>query len=88
MCTGTIEPGKLMECPWASKYMRPEDMPTFVGGTCECEGGCVGDVPNDCSTVCGIDLVAQEEEEWEEEEGDENEEGGGGGGGWFGGWFG
>jgi hypothetical protein len=42
MCTGTIEPGKLSECPWASKHLRPEDMPTFVGGTCSCPDGCVG----------------------------------------------
>lgn len=86
MCTGTITPGKLMECPWASKNLRPEDMPTFVGGTCECEGGCVGDVPNDHCTVKGIDLVAQEEEEWSEEEGEE-EAAPAAGGGWFSGWF-
>jgi hypothetical protein len=63
-------------------------MPTFVGGTCSCPGGCVGDVANDCSTVKGSDIVQQEEEEFEDE--DEEEKGkaaAAGGGGWFSGWF-
>ena len=85
MCQGTIEPGKIGDCPWASKRFRAEDMPTFVGGTCECEGGCIGDVPNDHSIVIGSDIVVQEEEEWDEEE--DGEEGAPADAGWFGGWF-
>jgi hypothetical protein len=32
MCGGTIVPGELGKCPWASKHLAVEDMPTFVGG--------------------------------------------------------
>jgi hypothetical protein len=35
-------------CPYASKWIRDvSELPTFCGGTCNCEGGCVGGVPND-----------------------------------------
>ncbi len=61
-------------------------MPTFVGGTCSCPGGCVGDVPNDCAVVKGSDIVQQEEEEFEEGE-EEDGKAAAGGGGWFSGWF-
>ena len=27
------EPNRMMECPWASKQLKPEEVPTFVGGT-------------------------------------------------------
>lgn len=39
MCGGTIVPGELGKCPWASKHLAVEDMPTFVGGDrydCSC----------------------------------------------------
>ena len=54
MCMGQFEPGeepnRMHECPWASKQLRVEEVPTFVGGTCNCKdkGGCVGGVANDC----------------------------------------
>ena len=35
MCGGTIVPGELGKCPWASKHLAVEDMPTFVGGLTE-----------------------------------------------------
>lgn len=43
------EPNRLNECPWASKNLRAEEVPTFVGGTCTCKdkGGCVQGIPND-----------------------------------------
>ncbi len=53
MCMGQFEPGaepnRLHECPWASKQLRAEETPTFVGGKCECrdKGGCVGGIAND-----------------------------------------
>ncbi len=48
VCPG-FKPGKsAAECPYVSKWMRDvADLPTFCGGTCNCEGGCVGGVPND-----------------------------------------
>jgi len=53
MCMGQFEPGqepnRMHECPWASKQLRPEETPSFVGGMCMCKdkGGCVGGIPND-----------------------------------------
>ncbi len=35
-------------CPYASQWIREmSELPTFCGGTCNCEGGCVGGVAND-----------------------------------------
>jgi len=36
-------------CPWAKTKFDPENLPTFLGGKCECKqfGGCVQGVPND-----------------------------------------
>jgi hypothetical protein len=105
MCGGTIAPGELGKCPYASKLLALEgscffvffffvahlwtlDMPTFVGGTCSCPGGCVGDVPNDCAVVKGSDIVQQEEEEFEDEDEEGKEKAApAAGGGWFSGWF-
>ncbi len=44
-----VEPNRLHECPWASKQLRAEETPSFVGGMCTCadKGGCVGGVAND-----------------------------------------
>jgi hypothetical protein len=53
-------------------------------GTCSCPGGCVGDVPNDCTTVKGSDIIQQTEEELGSEEEEEEE---GKPQGWFSGWF-
>ncbi|OQR84670.1 hypothetical protein ACHHYP_13082 [Achlya hypogyna] len=33
-------------CPYLSKYLVLEDLPTFLGGQCSCDGGCIGSVPN------------------------------------------
>jgi hypothetical protein len=68
MCGGTIAEGELMKCPYASKNINIADLPTFVGGTCNCKGGCVGGVPNDCTTMKGLD------EDEVESDGDEEEE--------------
>ena len=38
MCMGTIEPGKLGDCPWASVHLKIDEVPSFVGGKCQCEG--------------------------------------------------
>ncbi|KAI8812570.1 hypothetical protein BJ742DRAFT_792881 [Cladochytrium replicatum] len=47
---------ELRQCPFASTMLRPEDLPTFLGGSCVCpaqEGrgmglaGCIQGVPND-----------------------------------------
>jgi hypothetical protein len=38
--------GDISKCPYASKNIRVEDIPTFLGGTCNCPGGCCG-VPNE-----------------------------------------
>jgi len=55
MCLGHFTPGeepnRMLECPWASKQLDPKDVPTFVGGLCNCKDkgkiGCIGSYPND-----------------------------------------
>lgn len=53
MCMGQFEcgaePNRLHECPWASKQLVAEEVPSFVGGKCFCtdKGGCCGGTPND-----------------------------------------
>jgi len=54
MCLGHFTPGedpnRFAECPWASKQLEAKDVPTFVGGLCNCKDkiGCIGSYPNDC----------------------------------------
>jgi len=54
VCKGDTRSQKIEKCPHAMQYMKFEDLPTFLGGTCECEGGCIGGVAN--SAVCREDV--------------------------------
>ena len=49
VCTGYSSEKKAMECPYATKWTKPAELPTFVGGDCECDRGCVAEMPNDYS---------------------------------------
>ncbi|KDO35419.1 hypothetical protein SPRG_00267 [Saprolegnia parasitica CBS 223.65] len=34
-------------CPYLSAYLKLDDVPTFLGGRCVCDGnGCIGNIPN------------------------------------------
>ncbi len=56
MCGGTIAPGQLGACPYASKNINIDELPSFVGGTCsKCEGKCVGGIANDSTTMKGTE---------------------------------
>lgn len=78
-CGGTIAPGELSKCPYASANVKPEVLPSFVGGTCDkCVPGCIGGVPNVCTTIKASDEVAPQVQDAPPQE-----ESSGGGGGWF-----
>jgi hypothetical protein len=48
MCSGFDLDKSAADCPYASRWISDMSaLPTFCGGTCSCEGGCVGGVPND-----------------------------------------
>ena len=47
VCTGFSTDKKASQCPYAPVWTKPEELPTFAGGDCECEGGCVAGLPND-----------------------------------------
>ncbi|EQC42151.1 hypothetical protein SDRG_00991 [Saprolegnia diclina VS20] len=37
----------LASCPYLSAYLQLDDVPTFLGGRCACDGnGCIGNIPN------------------------------------------
>ena len=48
ICKGFDLDKSAAQCPYASKWIRDvSELPTFCGGSCNCEGGCVGGVAND-----------------------------------------
>ena len=47
VCAGYSNDKKAKECPYASKWIETDELPSFVGGECVCEGGCVAGLPND-----------------------------------------
>ena len=51
-----LQSGKdLSACPFVSKFIKAEDVPTFLGGKCQCTDGCIGGIPNSQTTpVSGI----------------------------------
>jgi len=45
-CKGNMAKQNIKQCPYASKMIKEEDIPTFLGGKCDCTPGCVANVPN------------------------------------------
>eukprot|EP01091_Cochliopodium_minus_P000337 TRINITY_DN10328_c0_g1_i1.p1 TRINITY_DN10328_c0_g1~~TRINITY_DN10328_c0_g1_i1.p1 ORF type:complete len:276 (-),score=68.95 TRINITY_DN10328_c0_g1_i1:20-847(-) len=43
ICKGNITKKNMGKCPYASKIVKEEDLPKFVGGTCDCKDGCLPD---------------------------------------------
>jgi hypothetical protein len=46
ICPGFTSGKTIADCPYLSQYLTSEDLPTFLGGKCDCPGGCIGGVPN------------------------------------------
>lgn len=46
-CGGKTRKSPLGDCPVADKLLDPADLPSFLGGTCNCAGGCVGGISNE-----------------------------------------
>jgi len=46
LCKGNTESQNISKCPFATKSINEEDIPSFLGGKCVCEKGCVGGVDN------------------------------------------
>ena len=62
LCPGITLSEDVARCPFASKHLNLDDLPTFLGGRCRCKPGCVSGVPNDQTEhVCrrGGDGMAQ-----------------------------
>ena len=38
--------GDIAACPYLSRNLDLDKVPTFLGGSCNCVGGCIGGVPN------------------------------------------
>jgi hypothetical protein len=46
-CPGnTISSKPITDCPFISRILSVDDVPTFLGGKCNCPGGCISGVPN------------------------------------------
>ena len=65
---GTIE-----SCPFVSKYCNVDELPTFLGGKCECEGGCIPGLPNHMEEPRTLTQKELEQLKAEKEEGDQQE---------------
>ena len=37
---------KACECPYIAEMLGEDIVPSFLGGKCNCPGGCIGSVPN------------------------------------------
>lgn len=45
-CPGKNSGKPISACPYLSNYLNIDNVPTFLGGNCNCPGGCIGNVPN------------------------------------------
>ncbi|KAI9333611.1 CRAL-TRIO domain-containing protein [Obelidium mucronatum] len=45
-CPGKMSGKSITACPYLSQYLSLENVPSFLGGNCNCKGGCIGGVPN------------------------------------------
>jgi hypothetical protein len=45
-CSGLNSGKTVQQCPFVSKYLNIADVPSFLGGVCQCPQGCIGGVPN------------------------------------------
>eukprot|EP01091_Cochliopodium_minus_P003488 TRINITY_DN1339_c0_g1_i4.p1 TRINITY_DN1339_c0_g1~~TRINITY_DN1339_c0_g1_i4.p1 ORF type:complete len:289 (+),score=77.03 TRINITY_DN1339_c0_g1_i4:290-1156(+) len=46
LCKGNTTKQSISKCPFSLKNIKEEDIPTFLGGKCQCENGCIGGVSN------------------------------------------
>lgn len=52
ICPGDALKGDISKCPFA-KLLDLETLPSFLGGTCRCKGGCINGTPNEQRTLVG-----------------------------------
>ncbi len=45
-CGGDPKRGDISECPFVRSHLSPDAVPSYVGGGCECPGGCIPGTPN------------------------------------------
>ncbi|ETW05449.1 hypothetical protein, variant [Aphanomyces invadans] len=51
ICPGASSGQSLAACPFTQHHLGVDNIPTFLGGTCRCNGGCcIGGVPNSQTT--------------------------------------
>jgi hypothetical protein len=58
ICPGNTLRGDISKCPFASKFINPRTLPSFLGGECRCKGGCISGTPNEQTTLLGKQDVA------------------------------
>lgn len=49
-CNGGSSGQPITECPFLSSFLDVADVPTFLGGKCNCSGGCIPGTPNSQTT--------------------------------------
>lgn len=55
ICPGRTLTEDISRCPFASKVVNLDTLPTFLGGRCRCKPGCISEVPNDqTENVCRV----------------------------------
>eukprot|EP01091_Cochliopodium_minus_P020601 TRINITY_DN904_c0_g1_i3.p1 TRINITY_DN904_c0_g1~~TRINITY_DN904_c0_g1_i3.p1 ORF type:complete len:162 (-),score=40.10 TRINITY_DN904_c0_g1_i3:83-568(-) len=50
-CKGNINKQTLSKCPFASKFIKEEDIPSFLGGKCDCKLGCIAGYKNSMTKI-------------------------------------
>jgi hypothetical protein len=51
VCHADTLTGDIKDCPYASKHIAIENIPSYLGGTCRCDGGCIVGMKNDQTEV-------------------------------------
>lgn len=45
-CGGDTGSGDIASCPFVQKHFAVDAVPSYIGGKCACEGGCIPGAPN------------------------------------------
>jgi hypothetical protein len=61
-CKGDIENGDILECPYIRTHIAVESTPSYLGGRCECKGGCVPGLSNHAEELGPLPRIPNAEE--------------------------
>ena len=61
-CRGDIENGDIQKCPYIQSHIAVMNTPSYLGGKCECEGGCVPGLSNHNADLGPLPRIPNDDE--------------------------